>query len=77
MKKCRFKSNKDNIDGLDNLERQDGRDISHILVVMLEMDKNIPASVINIFFEEGVNFLVQDRFGFTALNFAIAFVDAI
>lgn len=64
----------DDVDMLQLHVFDDDRNITHMIVALLEINKQVPSAVLHLLFESGFNFLSQDRFGFSALNYAIAFV---
>lgn len=65
------------IDELEDLFREKfrhGREFTHIVVFLMEIDKTIPLKVLNVLFEKGFNFLAQDDYGFSAFHYAAALV---
>lgn len=64
----------DKLDRLKELSFEEGRNFTHMLVFLFEVEKQIPIKVCNSFFDSKFNFLSQDRFGFSAFHYAVAFV---
>lgn len=76
IKDCRVFLTLDDLEGLKKLRFEHQKAVTHMLIVIYDMLPSLNLSVLSAFLENGFDFTEQDAFGFTPLNYAIAFVDS-
>lgn len=64
----------DDLEGLKKLRFVHQKAITHMLIIIYDMLPSLNLGLLAVFLEIGFDFTEQDAYGFTPLNYAIAFV---